>query len=232
VSTDEVYGSLGAGDPPFTESCKYDPRSPYSATKAASDHLIRSWHHTYGVPAIVTHCSNNYGPFQFPEKLIPVTILNAIAGEPIPIYGRGENVRDWIYVEDHVAALLCVAQAGRIGQTYDIGGNAEIRNLDIVTAICGILDELLPADQNRQRKRHATISQYEQLIEFVPDRPGHDLRYSIDMTKIRSELGWTPRECISSGLRKTVAWYLENRSWWQRVLSGEYRMQRLGLPAE
>jgi dTDP-glucose 4,6-dehydratase len=229
VSTDEVFGSLAADDPGSTESSRYDPSSPYAASKAASDHLARSWHRTYRLPVIVTHSSNNYGPFQFPEKLIPIAILKAIAGQPIPVYGRGENVRDWLYVEDHVAALLKVATNGRIGHTYNIGGSCAQRNIDVVTCVCHTLDELLPARQNPQLNPKRQIKSYEELIEFVPDRPGHDLRYAMRPEKIRNKLGWQPAESLTSGLRKTVAWYLDNRPWWQRILSGAYHMERLGL---
>lgn len=218
VSTDEVYGSLGA-EGYFSESSPYDPHSPYSASKAASDHLARAWFHTYGLPVMVTNCSNNYGPYQFPEKLIPVVILKALRGEPIPVYGRGENVRDWLYVLDHAEALLTVLERGRPGETYNIGGNNEMRNLELVQLLCGLLDELRPRADKRS---------YAQQITFVPDRPGHDLRYAIDAGKIRRELGWTPRQDRESGFRLTVRWYLENERWWQRILAGEYRLQRLG----
>ena len=222
VSTDEVYGSLGA-EGFFTENSAYDPHSPYSASKAASDHLARAWYHTYGLPVMVTNCSNNYGPYQFPEKLIPVVILKAIRGEPIPVYGRGENVRDWLYVLDHAEALLTVLERGRPGETYNIGGNNEMRNLDLVQLLCRILDELRPAGGGRS---------YAEQITFVTDRPGHDLRYAIDASKIRRDLGWTPRQDRESGFRQTVLWYLENEAWWQRILAGRYRLERLGQGSE
>jgi dTDP-glucose 4,6-dehydratase len=219
VSTDEVYGALGP-DGRFTEDSPYDPRSPYSASKAASDHLVRAWHHTYGLPTIVTNCSNNYGPYQFPEKLIPLAIQNALRGVPIPVYGRGENVRDWLYVDDHVDALLTVLDRGTPGETYNVGGDSERRNIDVVTRICDVLDELSP---------DASIGPRRRLIALVADRPGHDFRYAIDATKIRRELGWKPAETFESGLRKTVEWYLANQLWCEHVLSGTYRGERLGL---
>lgn len=219
VSTDEVFGSLGS-DGVFDEHAAYDPSSPYSATKAASDHLVRAWHRTYGLPIVLTNCSNNYGPYQFPEKLIPLTILNGLAGQPLPVYGRGENVRDWLFVEDHAAALHRVMVAGRIGETYLISGREEHQNIDVVRRICAVLDELAPLPQG---KPHA------ELITFVVDRPGHDLRYAVDSSKLQRELGWRPSESFESGLRRTVAWYLANREWWQRVHSGVYRGERLGL---
>ncbi len=221
VSTDEVFGSLGpAGF--FTEETPYHPNSPYSASKAGSDHLVRAWHHTYGLPVLLTNCSNNYGPYQFPEKLIPLMILNAVAGRPLPVYGRGENVRDWLYVEDHAEALLTVLARGEVGETYAIGGHNEQRNLEVVRAICRLVDDL---------HSDSEIGPRESLIRFVEDRPGHDLRYAIDASKIQRELGWTPRESFESGLRKTVEWYLENPTWCERVLSGAYRLERLGLGA-
>jgi dTDP-glucose 4,6-dehydratase len=219
VSTDEVYGSLGETGL-FSETTPYDPRSPYSASKAASDHLARAWHHTYGLPVVVTNCSNNYGPYQFPEKLIPVVILNALAGSPIPVYGRGDNRRDWLYVDDHVRALLAVLERGRPGETYNVGGENERTNLEVVETICSLLDELAPAADGRA---------YRDQITFVADRPGHDWRYAIDAGKIRRELGWAPRESFESGLRQTVRWYLDNRGWYERILSGSYRLERLGL---
>lgn len=219
VSTDEVYGPLGA-EGLFTEATPYDPRSPYSASKASSDHLARAWQHTYGLPVLVTNCSNNYGPYQFPEKLIPVVILNALAGKPIPVYGRGENVRDWLYVDDHVHALLAVLERGRVGETYNIGGHNEKSNLDVVHTICGLLDELVEAP---------AVASHSSLITFVTDRPGHDRRYAIDASKIGRELGWAPEESFETGLRKTVQWYLENRDWCEHILSGSYRLERLGL---
>ena len=213
VSTDEVYGSLHEGDAPFTEQHPYDPSSPYSASKAASDHLVRAWHRTYGLPVVVTNCSNNYGPLHFPEKLIPLTIVNALAGRPLPVYGDGHQVRDWLYVADHCSALRQVLAEGRVGETYNIGGWNEKRNIDIVRAICALLDELRPD----------TAGPYERLITFVTDRPGHDRRYAIDARKIEKELGWRPAETFETGLRKTVAWYLANAGWAERVQSGAYR---------
>jgi len=221
VSTDEVYGSLGT-EGLFSERAPYSPNSPYSASKAGSDHLVRAWHHTYGLPAITTNCSNNYGPYQFPEKLIPLMILNAARGKALPVYGRGENVRDWLFVDDHCRALRLVLERGVPGETYNVGGSNEWRNLDVVEAICGLLDELAPDAELGERRR---------LITFVDDRPGHDLRYAIDAGKIRSELGWRPLETFETGLRKTVEWYLANRGWCERVQSGAYRGERLGLGA-
>lgn len=219
VSTDEVFGSLPETGK-FARDTPYDPSSPYSASKASSDHLARSWHRTYGLPVIVTNCSNNYGPYQFPEKLIPLVILKAVAGEALPVYGNGENVRDWLYVNDHAAALHTVLDSGVPGETYLIGGESERRNIDVVKEICRILDELRPAARK-----------HEELINFVTDRPGHDLRYAINASETKSELGWEPRESFESGLRKTVAWYLDNERWWKRVQSGEYKGERLGLRA-
>jgi dTDP-glucose 4,6-dehydratase len=221
ISTDEVFGSLDATGR-FTETTPYDPRSPYSASKAASDHLVRSWHHTYGLPILITNCSNNYGPYHFPEKLIPLTIIKGFEANQLPVYGNGSNVRDWLYVEDHARALLAVVSNGRVGQTYCIGGQSERTNLDVVKAICELLNELLP---------NKAVGRYETLITFVADRPGHDLRYAIDSTRISTELGWKPCETFESGLRKTVEWYLANPSWWERVRSGVYRGERLGIPA-
>jgi dTDP-glucose 4,6-dehydratase len=221
VSTDEVFGSLDeAGH--FDETTAYAPSSPYSASKAGSDHLVRAWHHTYGLPVVVTNCSNNYGPYQFPEKLIPLMILNGLEGKKLPVYGRGENVRDWLYVDDHAEALSAAFERGAVGETYCIGGRSERRNIDVVRSLCALLDELAP---------DPSIGARESLIEFVVDRPGHDLRYAIDGSKIGRELGWTPRETFESGLARTVQWYLENRDWWQRVRSGAYRGERLGLGA-
>ncbi|WP_371039401.1 dTDP-glucose 4,6-dehydratase [Rhodosalinus sp. FB01] len=217
VSTDEVYGSLGP-DGRFTEATPYAPRSPYSASKAASDHLVRAWHETYGLPVLVTNCSNNYGPYQFPEKLIPVVILNAIAERPIPVYGTGENVRDWLFVEDHAEALLLVLQRGEVGRTYNIGGDAEARNIDLVRMICAILD----AQQPRAK------GSYSDLVSFVTDRPGHDLRYAIDATRIRDELGWQPALGLEEGLVRTVEWYLANKPWWRGLQSREGVGERLG----
>jgi len=219
VSTDEVYGSLGA-DGLFTEATAYDPHSPYSATKASSDHLARAWYHTYGLPVLVTNCSNNYGPYQFPEKLIPVVILRALRGESLPVYGKGENIRDWLYVVDHCEALRTVLFDGVPGETYNIGGNNELRNIDLVNELCEILDELRPRSDSVD---------YAKQIEFVTDRPGHDLRYAIDASKIQSELGWSPKQDRLSGFRSTVEWYLENRVWWEQILSGEYKLMRQGL---
>ncbi len=219
VSTDEVYGSLDAEDHPFSEETPYDPHSPYSASKAASDHLARAWNDTYGLPVIVTNCSNNYGPYQFPEKLIPVVILKALKGESIPVYGKGENVRDWLYVEDHVRALELVVRKGTPGRTYNIGGNNERRNIDLVTDICRLLDQLSPS---REKCSH------QELINFVADRPGHDLRYAIDATRIKDDLGWIPEEDSESGLAKTVRWYLENLEWCDSVLGGDLELARQG----
>ena len=219
VSTDEVYGSLGATGY-FTEETPYDPRSPYSASKAASDHLARAWHHTYGMPTIVTNCSNNYGPYHFPEKLIPLVILNAKAGKPLPVYGKGDNIRDWLYVDDHARALRLVLEKGKPGETYNIGGHNERTNLDVVRGICRLLDELLPDSPQVPHER---------LITFVADRPGHDQRYAIDAGKIERELGWTPAETFETGLKRTVAWYLANDEWCGNVQSGGYRQERLGL---
>ncbi len=216
ISTDEVFGSLGP-EGMFTETTAYDPRSPYSASKAASDHLVRAWHETYGLPVVLTNCSNNYGPFHFPEKLVPVVILNALAGQPIPVYGAGENVRDWLYVEDHAEALLLVLQKGAPGQSYNIGGENEARNIDLVQMICAILDRLRPMDRP-----------YSSLITFVEDRPGHDLRYAIDPGRIRSELGWRPSVTLQEGLEKTVRWYLDNEPWWRALQSRDGVGKRLG----
>ncbi|MBS3956562.1 MAG: dTDP-glucose 4,6-dehydratase [Clostridiales bacterium] len=220
VSTDEVYGSLGPDDPPFCEETKYDPHSPYAASKAAADHLARAWHDTYGLPVIVTNCSNNYGPYQFPEKLIPVVILKALAGEPIPVYGVGDNVRDWLHVSDHARALLRILDAGEPGRTYNIGGANEMKNIDLVRRVCGHLDELMPRESG---------GSYAEQIEFVTDRPGHDKRYAIDGSRIRRELGWTPTQDPDTALRSTVHWYVEHQVWWQDILSGDYRLDRLGL---
>jgi len=213
VSTDEVYGSLDVDDPAFSEINRYQPNSPYSASKAASDHLVRAWHHTYGLPVITTNCSNNYGPYQFPEKLIPLMIINALAGKPLPIYGDGMNIRDWLYVGDHCSAIRAVLERGRIGETYNIGGSNEQPNKAIVNRICALLDELRPD----------SAGPYSRLITYVKDRPGHDRRYAIDIGKIRFELGWAPQQTFDSGIRKTISWYLDNTSWIEQVLSGAYR---------
>jgi dTDP-glucose 4,6-dehydratase len=217
ISTDEVFGSLGPTGQ-FTEASPYDPRSPYSASKAASDHLVRAWAETYGLPVVMTNCSNNYGPFHFPEKLIPVTILNALAGRPIPVYGKGENVRDWLYVEDHADALLTVLTRGALGRSYNIGGENEARNIDLVRKICALLDEMRPEG-----------GPHERLITFVTDRPGHDARYAIDPTRIRDELGWRPSVTLDEGLRRTVRWYLDNESWWRPLQARAGVGQRLGV---
>ncbi len=219
VSTDEVYGSLGATGL-FSEDMPYEPNSPYSASKASSDHLVRAWHHTYGLPVVTTNCSNNYGPYQFPEKLIPLIILNARAGKPLPVYGNGQNIRDWLYVDDHARALWLVLREGRLGETYNIGGHNEKTNLEVVHTLCDTLDELLP---NSPHKPHRS------LITFVTDRPGHDMRYAIDAGKIQQALGWTPEETFETGLRKTIEWYLNNDVWCNRVTDGSYRGERLGL---
>jgi dTDP-glucose 4,6-dehydratase len=218
VSTDEVYGSLGETGL-FTEETRYDPHSPYSASKAASDHLARAWYDTYGLPVIVTNCSNNYGPYQFPEKLIPLVILKCLNSEPIPVYGKGENIRDWLYVKDHCRALIAALEKGNIGETYNVGGNNEMRNIDLVRLLCSILDDLEPRNDGKK---------YSDQITFVADRPGHDLRYAIDATKAARELGWKPLENDSSGFRRTVQWYLANRNWWGDILSQKYKLDRLG----
>ena len=221
ISTDEVYGDLGNNDDPFTEQNSYDPSSPYSASKAGSDHLVRAWYRTYGLPVIVTNCSNNYGPYHFPEKLIPHVILNALQGKSLPIYGDGLQVRDWLFVEDHARALTKVVTEGKVGETYNIGGDNEKSNIEVVEAICDLLEELAP-------NKPADIASYHDLIKFVKDRPGHDVRYAINASKINRELGWQPVESFESGIRKTVIWYLENSRWWERVLSGAYRLERIG----
>ena len=214
VSTDEVYGSLGPTDPAFSEEMRYAPNSPYSASKAAADHLVRAYFHTYGLPTLTTNCSNNYGPFQFPEKLIPLVILHAVSGKPIPVYGDGQNVRDWLFVADHCAAIRAVLATGRVGETYNIGGQNELKNLDVVNTICSVLDELQPQDSAIPRNK---------LITYVTDRPGHDRRYAMNISKIESELGWRPKETFETGIRKTIQWYLENPAWIQSVLTGNYR---------
>jgi dTDP-glucose 4,6-dehydratase len=226
VSTDEVYGSLGPNDPGFSETTPYSPHSPYSASKASSDHLARAWHDTYGLPVLVTNCSNNYGPYQFPEKLIPVVILKCLRGEPIPVYGKGENIRDWLYVGDHCSALRTVLEQGTPGETYNIGGSNEQTNLDLVKHICSILDEAAESGKLKVESRKG--KSFADQITFVTDRPGHDLRYAIDPTKIRSELGWEPQETFETGFRKTIQWYLDNQEWWQDILDGSYQLERLG----
>ena len=222
ISTDEVFGDLEGTDQLFTEATPYAPSSPYSASKASSDHLVRAWQRTYGLPTIVTNCSNNYGPYHFPEKLIPHMILNALAGKPLPVYGDGSQIRDWLYVEDHARALVEVVTRGKVGETYNIGGHNEKRNLEVVETICTLLDELQPRADGRS---------YKEQITFVQDRPGHDRRYAIDASKIERELGWKPQETFESGIRKTVQWYLDNRQWWERVLNGSYQLARLGEKA-
>jgi dTDP-glucose 4,6-dehydratase len=219
VSTDEVYGSLGKNGL-FLESTPYQPNSPYSASKAASDHLVRAWHHTFKLPIVTTNCSNNYGPYQFPEKLIPLIILNALEGKPLPVYGQGENSRDWLYVDDHARALYLVLKQGEVGETYNIGGHNEMTNLEVVQTLCTMFDDLQPTSPHKP---------HSQLITFVTDRPGHDLRYAIDASKIQKTLGWKPIETFETGLHKTVQWYLDNRNWWQRVRDGRYQGERLGV---
>ncbi|CDL87005.1 dTDP-glucose 4,6-dehydratase [Xenorhabdus cabanillasii] len=222
ISTDEVYGDLHGDEGFFTETTPYAPSSPYSASKASSDHLVRAWRRTYGLPTVITNCSNNYGPYHFPEKLIPLMILNALAGKPLPVYGKGEQIRDWLYVEDHARALHLVVTRARPGETYNIGGHNERRNIDVVETICELLEELCP-------EKPTGVALYRELITYVTDRPGHDMRYAIDATKIERELGWTPQETFESGIRKTVQWYLENKSWWRSVQDGSYAGERLGL---
>ncbi|WP_337221030.1 dTDP-glucose 4,6-dehydratase [Vibrio parahaemolyticus] len=221
ISTDEVYGDLEGTDDLFTETTSYAPSSPYSASKASSDHLVRAWQRTYGLPTLVTNCSNNYGPYHFPEKLIPLMILNALDGKPLPVYGDGLQIRDWLFVEDHARALYKVVTEGEIGETYNIGGHNEKANIEVVKTICALLEELRP-------DKPAGVESYESLITYVKDRPGHDVRYAIDATKIAQELNWTPEETFESGIRKTVEWYLNNPQWWQRVLDGSYSLERLG----
>ncbi len=221
ISTDEVYGDLEGTDDLFTETTSYAPCSPYSASKASSDHLVRAWQRTYGLPTLITNCSNNYGPYHFPEKLIPLMILNALDGKPLPVYGDGMQIRDWLFVEDHARALYKVVNEGEVGETYNIGGHNEKANIEVVKTICALLEELRP-------DKPAGIESYESLITYVKDRPGHDVRYAIDATKIAQELGWTPEETFESGIRKTVEWYLNNPQWWQRVLDGSYSLERLG----
>jgi dTDP-glucose 4,6-dehydratase len=222
ISTDEVYGDLHEKNDFFTESTPYSPSSPYSASKASSDHLVRAWHRTYGLPTMVTNCSNNYGPYHFPEKLIPLTILNAMAGKSLPVYGDGAQIRDWLYVEDHARALYLVLTKGIVGETYNIGGHNERRNIDVVKTICNLLEELVPS-------MPSGINHYEDLVTYVSDRPGHDQRYAIDGAKIMRELGWLPLETFESGIRKTVEWYLHNQTWCQHVQDGSYSGERLGL---
>ncbi|MFD1621034.1 dTDP-glucose 4,6-dehydratase [Thalassotalea marina] len=222
ISTDEVYGDLANSGLLFTEATSYDPSSPYSASKASSDHLVRAWHRTYGLPVIITNCSNNYGPYHFPEKLIPLVILNAIEGKALPIYGNGEQIRDWLYVEDHAKALFTVVSTGEVGETYNIGGHNEKQNIEVVKTICHILDELV-------EEKPQGITKFAELITYVKDRPGHDLRYAIDASKIERELGWTPEETFESGIRKTVSWYLNNLQWCQAVQDGSYQRERLGV---
>ncbi|MEZ8059816.1 dTDP-glucose 4,6-dehydratase [Vibrio splendidus] len=221
ISTDEVYGDLEGTDDLFTEKTSYEPSSPYSASKASSDHLVRAWLRTYGLPTIVTNCSNNYGPYHFPEKLIPLMILNAIDGKPLPVYGDGMQIRDWLYVEDHARALYKVVTEGDVGETYNIGGHNEKANIEVVKTICSLLEEFVP-------NKPKGVEQYQDLITYVTDRPGHDVRYAIDASKIERELGWTPEESFETGIRKTVEWYLNNKQWWGRVLDGSYSMERLG----
>ena len=225
ISTDEVFGDLHGTDDLFTEQTPYAPSSPYSASKAASDHLVRAWHRTYGLPVVLSNCSNNYGPYHFPEKLIPLMILNALAGKPLPVYGDGKQIRDWLYVEDHARALYRVATQGTPGESYNIGGHNEKQNIEVVHTICDLLEELAP-------EKPAGVAQYRDLITYVTDRPGHDVRYAIDASKISTELNWQPAETFESGLRKTVLWYLNNRNWWQAVLDGSYQLERLGVGAE
>tara|TARA_B100000749_G_C18449956_1_gene475856 strand:- start:3362 stop:4435 length:1074 start_codon:yes stop_codon:yes gene_type:complete len=221
ISTDEVYGDLEGTDDLFTETTSYAPSSPYSASKASSDHLVRAWQRTYGLPTLITNCSNNYGPYHFPEKLIPHVILNALAGKALPVYGDGSQIRDWLYVEDHARALVEVVTKGKVGETYNIGGHNEKRNIEVVHTLCDLLEELAPL-------KPEGVVQYRDLITFVKDRPGHDTRYAIDASKIQRELGWVPEETFETGLRKTVRWYLDNTEWWQRVLSGDYKLDRIG----
>jgi len=221
ISTDEVYGDLGPYDDAFTEDTAYAPSSPYSSSKASSDHLVRAWGRTYGLPVIISNCSNNYGPCQFPEKLIPHIIISALQGQPIPVYGDGTQIRDWLYVEDHAKALLQVLSEGSVGDTYNIGGHNEKKNIDVVEAVCDLLEELVP-------QKPEAVDRYRDLITYVADRPGHDARYAINADKMESDLGWRPEETFESGLRKTVQWYLDNSVWWENVLSGAYRLQRIG----
>ncbi len=225
VSTDEVYGDLAGTDDLFTESTPYSPSSPYSASKASSDHLVRAWHRTYGLPVIITNCSNNYGPYHFPEKLIPLMILNALKGASLPVYGDGKQIRDWLFVEDHARALYTVVTTGIVGETYNIGGHNEKANIEVVKVICELLEELVP-------NKPKGVQRYQDLITYVTDRPGHDVRYAIDASKIERELGWKPEETFESGIRKTTLWYLNNEKWWSRVLDGSYQYERLGMGKE
>ncbi len=220
VSTDEVFGSLHPDDSAFSPETPYDPRSPYSASKAAADHMVKAWHHTYGLPVVISNCSNNYGPYQFPEKLIPLTIIKALSADPIPVYGNGENIRDWLFVEDHAKALLSIFDKGEQGRTYLVGGNAEQRNIDLVTSICRLMDNICP---------NSDMGPYEELITFVTDRPGHDLRYAIDFSATHNEIGWAPTVSLEEGLRRTIEWYLENKPWWQKIRNRKYQGERLGL---
>lgn len=229
ISTDEVYGDLERPDEFFTESTPYAPSSPYSASKASSDHLVRAWRRTYGLPILITNCSNNYGPYHFPEKLIPLMILNALEGKPLPVYGKGDQVRDWLFVEDHARALYAVLSRGEIGETYNIGGHNERRNIDVVYTLCDLLDEMCPTAQNPSAKH---LTSYSALITYVEDRPGHDLRYAIDASKVESALGWVPEETFESGIRKTVQWYLDNLTWCGRVQDGSYQRERLGAQVQ
>jgi dTDP-glucose 4,6-dehydratase len=222
ISTDEVYGDLDSPDELFTETTAYAPSSPYSASKASSDHLVRAWGRTFGLPVVITNCSNNYGPYHFPEKLIPHVILNALQGKPLPVYGDGLQIRDWLYVEDHARALIKVLTRGNIGETYNIGGHNEKTNIEVVEAICAVLEELAPS-------KPASLARYRDLITFVKDRPGHDARYAVDAAKIQAQLGWVPEETFETGLRKTVQWYLDSKPWWERVMSGAYRLERVGV---
>lgn len=234
ISTDEVYGDLEGPEDLFTETTSYAPSSPYSASKASSDHIVRAWLRTYGFPTVVTNCSNNYGPYHFPEKLIPLIILNALAGKPLPVYGNGQQIRDWLYVEDHARALYLVATEGKVGETYNIGGHNEKANIDVVKTICELLEELVPIQGKQElQKCHSELDsgspkKYQDLITYVKDRPGHDVRYAINASKIERELGWKPKESFETGIRKTVEWYLNNKTWWSRVLDGSYTGERLG----
>lgn len=242
ISTDEVYGDLPHPDeqsgelPLFTEMTPYAPSSPYSASKASSDHLVRAWLRTYGLPTLVTNCSNNYGPYHFPEKLIPLIILNALEGKPLPVYGKGNQIRDWLYVEDHARALVLVATKGKVGETYNIGGHNEKQNIEVVKTICAVLEDLAPSENNSNIDSYScepgNASSYAELIKYVADRPGHDMRYAIDASKIQKKLGWTPQENFESGIRKTVQWYLDNQAWCQRVQDGSYQRERLGGVAD